>query len=104
MDNLEFLNNFVRNRFRVCRECGQDEIAYRINVNYYCDGCFNNNHTDETRFIYDSNYSECLFCGELDTYGKVYNDRFYSRACKKCFTDEVNDFLNPVCDIKPAKR
>ena len=128
MDKLEILNNFKRNTFHVCGQCGHDEIVVRVTPNrcielmdypegYYCYECtkkildydiYENNYSEIMSSDFVIEYSCCYECREANFYGKIYDGEqrdhhgSYVRLCKKCFIYELENF--GIFNVKPAKR
>jgi len=54
----------------------------------------------------DINRISCKYCGNIGTYGSIFDEdeRLYRPMCKECFKHELEFFISPPCNIKPAKR
>jgi len=95
------LNKFKVNVTRRCSGCGNCDVAFKVIYLgvCFCHECYN----DSKESIYE--YDNCVVCQSEDTYCYIdFDDGIYNRICKKCFINELEIFMNPPFNIKPAKR
>ena len=96
---LQVLDKFKVNINQSCRECGLDDVAFKVDHNIYC--CYN--CYDDCYTV--NEYDHCVACQSVNTYCYIdINDYgIYNRICKKCFMVELDELIDSPCTIKPAK-
>ena len=105
---LQTLYKFRRNVFQVCHTCGKEDVSFGDETDeflFYCIECYadkkkKHENTNIRRMI---EYPGCAICDHMDSYGE-YLSGVYNRVCKKCFVYKLEEFMNPSCNIKPAKQ